>query len=70
MAERADDLKRQIDIFSQYCEKWKLKVNFNKTNVMIFSNGRIPKNQRFSFDGKLLEIVERFNYLGIVFSKS
>ena len=70
MAESADDLQRQLDIFRQYCEKWKLKVNVNKTNVMLFSNGRIPKNLRFSFDGKLLEIVDRFNYLGIVFSKS
>ena len=70
MAENAIDLQQQLNVFKEYCKTWKLKVNVNKSNVLIFSNGRIPKNLRFLYDGKQLDIVDKFSYLGIVLSKS
>ena len=70
MAENANDLQKQLNIFKQYCDTWKLKVNVDKSNVLIFSSGRTPKNLRFLYDGKQLDIVDKFNYLGITFTKS
>ena len=52
MTENAIDLQQQLNVFKEYCKTWKLKVNVNKSNVLIFSNGRIPKNLRFLYDGK------------------
>ena len=43
MAENAIDLQQQLNVFKEYCKTWKLKLNVNKSNVLIFSNGRIPK---------------------------
>ena len=54
MAKNAFDLKQQLNVFKEYSKAWKLKVNVNKSNVLIFSNGRNPppqkKNLRFLYD--------------------
>ena len=51
MAENAIDLQQQLNVFKEYCKTWKLKVNVNKSNVLIFSNGRtLLKNLMFIYD--------------------
>jgi hypothetical protein len=35
LAETANDLQSQLDAFYEYCNLWKLKVNADKTNVMV-----------------------------------
>jgi hypothetical protein len=42
LAETANDLQTQLDAFYEYCNLWKLKVNADKTKVMVFGNGRLP----------------------------
>ena len=44
-------------------------VNKEKTKVIIFrKSGRIPNNLMFYYDNSIIEIVNRYSYLGIVFS--
>jgi hypothetical protein len=40
MAESREDLQAQLNVFGEYCQKWKLKVNVEKTKIFIFSRGR------------------------------
>jgi hypothetical protein len=40
MAESREDLQAQLNVFGEYCKKWKLKVNAEKTKIFIFSRGR------------------------------
>ena len=55
--------------FEDYCQKWKLNVNIDKTKVMVFRKGGIlPRNLSFTFQGNMIEIVNKFVYLGISFS--
>ena len=54
--------------FETYCQKWKLTVNVDKTKVVIFQKGGRFPNDNFTFNGKELEIVKEFNYLGYVVS--
>ena len=70
LAEDAKDLQNQLNAFSEYCSTWKLKVNVDKTKVMIFGNGRIPRNVTFMYNNNNIEIVKELNYLGIIFAKS
>ena len=56
-------------LFYEYCNLWKLKVNANKTKVMVFENGRLPQNLIFNYDNLNLEIVKYFTYLGIIFTR-
>jgi hypothetical protein len=74
LAETANDLQTQLDAFYEDCNLWKLKVNADKTKVMVFGNGRLPQNLSFSYDNLNFEIVksknnpkivEIFNYLKI-----
>ena len=37
------DLQTTLKIFESYCRTWKLTVNTNKTKIIIFSGGRMPK---------------------------
>jgi hypothetical protein len=66
MAESAADLQKQLDSFSDYCDIWRLKVNVEK-KIVIFSQLRTLNNIKFNFNGKQLEIVDEFNYLGVCY---
>lgn len=48
------------------CSKMNSKVNEEKSKVVVFKNGhKMKKWEKFNFYGKPLEIVEKFNYLGL-----
>ena len=55
----------KLNSFQDYCSIWKLKVNTDKSKVMVFSRGKLPRNLNFSLNGEKLEIVNSLNYLGI-----
>jgi hypothetical protein len=43
-----------------------MKVNVYKTKIMIFSKGQMSINLQFKYNGKNIEIVKDFNYLGSI----
>ena len=62
-------LQDGLDILQEYCERWKLSVNTDKTKIMIFrKGGRRNRNFNFTYGGNVIEIVAKFNYLGVVFT--
>lgn len=64
-------LQRCLEDLQTYCEKWKLKVNINKTKIVTFNkSGRLLKRQLFFYAEKTLENVQEFKYLGIVIKSS
>ena len=68
-ANSAEELQQKIHVLSDYCNTWKMKVNYSKTKVMIFRRGgNVPRNLNFDYEGVPIEIVNRFSYLGIVFT--
>ena len=68
-SETQQGLQAGLDSLHEYCQSWKLKVNTQKTKVMVFRKGGIlPRNLRFVNDGQNIEIVNKFVYLGIVFT--
>jgi hypothetical protein len=44
--------------------------NVDKTKIVVFSIGRLPRNLIFNYNGTNIEIVKDFNYLGIYFSRT
>ena len=64
-----EGLQKSMDCFSEYCDIWKLKVNYSKTKVLIFG---ARKTNKFSFfiNNNNIDIVKEFKYLGIYFSSS
>ena len=68
-SESADGLQRVLDILKDYCYKSGLVINTNKTKIMIFrKGGTIRRGLKFMYDGKEIEIVKKFTYLGVVFT--
>ena len=62
-------MQRGLNILSDYCEKWNLVVNTDKTKILIFrKGGNLPRNLDFMFDENKIEIVKIFVYLGITFT--
>ena len=62
-----EELQKSLDILEAYCSRWKLTVNTNKTKIVVFRRGgRLPANLEFKYNGNLIEIVNKFAYLGIV----
>ena len=67
----SDGLQNSLDKLKVYCDKWHLELNTTKTKIIVFSTtGRPLKGYRFSYDGKILEQVREFKYLGTTLSGS
>ena len=48
----------------------KIRVNTDKTKVLVFHKGKAKKDYKFTYLGREIEIVKNFTYLGINFTSS
>ncbi|XP_033746730.1 uncharacterized protein LOC117331881 [Pecten maximus] len=56
-----------LDSLLNYTTKWGLTVNTSKTKIVVFRNGgKLKDNENWKYDGCVLEIVNEFNYLGVL----
>ncbi len=68
-AESEHGMQEGLNLLSEYCIKWKLKVNTVKTKIMIFRRGgALHRNLEFHYNNSVIEIVKKFTYLGMVFT--
>ena len=56
-SECAEGLQQALDALSDYCDKWSLQVNVDKTKVIVFSRGKIRKMPTIKYKGRSLEVV-------------
>ena len=70
LAESAEDLQVQLNAFGEYCDNWKMKVNVNKTKIMVYGFEKLRQNLKFTYKNVDIEIVKQFNYLGVIFTKT
>jgi hypothetical protein len=53
----------------QYTTKKNITVNVDKIKVVVFrKSGRIKQNLCWKYDNEIIDIVDKFNYLGVTFS--
>ena len=63
--------QKQINKLHDFCKKWGLEINMNKTKAMIL--GTKPKDSHspnFKIENCELEVVDEYCYLGIVINRS
>ena len=68
-----ENLQEGLDFLSNYCKRWKLKINVSKTKVMIFRRGgMLPRNLVFYYEGEPIELYQNLNIFhnGRVFLRS
>ena len=69
LARSAQGLKVKIRILQNYFDSLGLKVNLRKTKIMVFrKGGRAEQSLKFLFNGKVIEIVNEYAYLGVIFT--
>ena len=68
LAESEADLQNALSSLHDYCIRWDLKVNISKTNVVIFSRGKVKKHGIFKIGEEVVEVKEEYVYLGVTFS--
>jgi hypothetical protein len=68
MSDSSQGLQELLDVFHDYCSKWKLKVNLNKSSVLVCNRNIRQCNIVFFYGADLLETCEFYNYLGVTFT--
>ena len=64
-----EDLQNSLYSLSNHCEKWGLEVNVAKTKVVVFRRrGRVFGDEKWYFKGSSIDVVNDFNYLGVIFN--
>lgn len=68
-AEDRVTLQDMIDKLAEYCRAWGLVVNLNKSKTLVFRNGgRKSIMDTWAFDGNVIETVNEYRYLGVLFT--
>ena len=67
LAESEPELQSALNAACNYCKDWHLTVNLSKTKIIIFSKGKITNHRDFTFNDKLVEVVDEYVYLGTTF---
>ena len=66
-AKTSEEMQHNINILHDYCNRWKLSVNKDKTKIVVFrKGGRLPQNMHFYYGDSEIEVVSKYCYLGIV----
>ena len=68
LSHSAKEMKRKLHILEEYCNKWRLIINTNKSKLLIINNTKTTPD--FEIYGNKLEIVDSYKYLGITVHKS
>ena len=61
-------LNKSLHVFHEYCKAWGLKINNEKSKVLVF--GRDSKNYKFTINKETIEKVKTFKYLGTLFTSN
>ena len=64
VAEKKDDMQRNLDEMKKGMDKWGMRMYLEKTRVMIVS--RTEEECKLSIEGEDIEDVKKLKYLGVV----
>ena len=71
LSNTAEGLQNALNKLGNFCETWNLKINISKTKVMFFNkSGKLLKGFSFTYMQMVIEIVQEYKYLGIIFKPS
>ena len=68
LAETPENLQKALDNLAEYCDVAGLKVNVDKTKIVIFSRGRTRNIPVFFLNNINFEVLPDYVYLGVLFN--
>ena len=69
-AESAEELQNGINILFRYCNRWKMKLNTDKSQIIVFKKGRKSSKEKWSYGDMELKVTSNIDYLGLRFSST
>ena len=66
ITESSENLQQQIYILYEFCSKWRLRANVNKSVVLVFGKDKVKG--KWNWGDHVLPIVSNYTYLGVDFS--
>ena len=66
ITESSENLQQLIDIIHEFCSKWRLRANVNKSAVLVFGTDKVKG--KWNWGDYVLQIVSNCTYLGVDFS--
>ena len=70
MSDHANKFQNLLNSFANYCNQWRLQINLNKKKIIIFGGNSRSNNLLFTLNGKPVESVKEFKYLGVLFTQN
>jgi Reverse transcriptase (RNA-dependent DNA polymerase) len=72
LSNRRDGLQKLLSGLEEYCNCWQLKVNLDKTKIVVFgANARMEaQGTPLVYKGAAIEVVDKYCYLGLDFHSS
>ena len=65
LAENEHQLNTASDTVHQYCTRYNLSVNINKTKIVVCSRGKVRNIPMFKYGSSTIEVVSEYVYLGV-----
>ena len=66
IADTPVELQIRLNCLENYCEKWNMTVNMDKSNII---GGNLSKNEKWYIKDELIKVVSYYKYLGSIFLK-
>lgn len=60
-----NELQKDLDKVAEWCDKWGMSINLDKTVQMCFTRQRSPNVYTYSINGTNLASVCEYKYLGV-----
>lgn len=67
-ATNENDMQLMLNTLHNWCKKWRVLINTDKSKVVHFRSGRRPRTSfQFKIGDNMLQITEQYKYLGVIF---
>ena len=65
-----EDMQQLLDTLHDWCKRWRVLINTDKSKVVHFRRGRRQRTEFvFKVGDNILEVTEKYKYLGVIFSE-
>ena len=69
LSDSSTELQNALDVMQNYSNRWTLKINVNKSKIVVFKKGRRRANECWFYGNAEIQQTNSIPYLGIVFTQ-
>ena len=71
LSENEEDLQKLLDVVFNWCRRWRVCINIEKTKIMHFRKLNVPCSENiFKLGKETVQYIDKYKYLGVYFSET